>query len=362
METLREQLKSLQTQMVAGKLPSAGVTPALSGATAPKPLHAVADAPTGPTSRLQTAAGEVSQKLPTEASCAPTSAHVAAPPPASTSLTIDCAEPPISEEDLQQMSSLSFTGPAKLASKSAADSRSAVPNKGLLLAASLLLTAGAAWYQNLLPWLPLLRNVSPSTARGIAAPIAPHAPQKTANAQADFGKSTQISRPLTTQPHGHDASQPAPLGTAKPSTLVVPERPATIKSVPEMAAYGSVEQEKPGAAASGPTPSSKVALASVAPRSEGPAFVPPKLIKSVRAIVSPDALRDFATGNSNSVTLDALVDASGHVKSMKALSGSASLQRAAMEALKQYRYEPARQRGSPVPAHVTVKIKFLFEP
>ena len=33
-----------------------------------------------------------------------------------------------------------------------------------------------------------------------------------------------------------------------------------------------------------------------------------------------------------------------------------------MDALKQYRYKPATQGGKPVAAHVTVTIKFLFEP
>lgn len=87
--------------------------------------------------------------------------------------------------------------------------------------------------------------------------------------------------------------------------------------------------------------------------------MPPKLIKSVRAIAPPDALRDFVTGN---VTLNAVVDASGQVKSMKVLSGPASFHTAAMDALKQYRYEPATQRGKPVADHITVTIKFWFEP
>jgi protein TonB len=323
---------------------------------------------------LQTVVREVSQKVPTEVAGALARAPVA--PLASTSLPIDRAEPPFSEEDLQPKPSLNFKDAkllAKLASKPkqkvAANSRPAALRKGLLIAAFLLVAAGAAWYQNLLPWLPQPKNVFPSTAPSIAAHTAPHAPQKTANAQADSGKSPLTSEAPTTPPHAglHDASQPAPLGTAKPSTLVVPETPAAIKSAPEAAANAAAVQEKPEIAASvgkrsAPLPSSKAALVSVAPRSDGVAIVPPKLIKSVRAIVSPDALQDFATGNANSVTLDALVDTSGHVKSMKALSGSASLQSAAMEALKQYRYEPATQRGKPVAAHVTVKIKFLFEP
>jgi protein TonB len=88
-------------------------------------------------------------------------------------------------------------------------------------------------------------------------------------------------------------------------------------------------------------------------------IIPPKLIKSVRPIAPSDALRSFVTGN---VTLAALVDKSGHVESMKVLTGPPSFHKAAMTALKQYRYEPARQNGKPVPAHVTVTVPFWFEP
>jgi protein TonB len=108
-----------------------------------------------------------------------------------------------------------------------------------------------------------------------------------------------------------------------------------------------------------PRPSSTAAPDSAAPSSEEATIVPPRLIKSVRANASPEALRDFARGN---VTLDAVVDPSGHVKTMKVLTGPPSLQNAAMDALKQYQYEPATQRGKPVAAHVTVTVKFLFEP
>jgi outer membrane biosynthesis protein TonB len=90
--------------------------------------------------------------------------------------------------------------------------------------------------------------------------------------------------------------------------------------------------------------------------------VPPKLIKSVRAVASPSALRYFDKSNTVTVTLDALVDTSGAVKSMKVLAGPVSLHGAARKALKQYRYAPARQNGKRVAAHVTVAIKFLFEP
>jgi hypothetical protein len=46
----------------------------------------------------------------------------------------------------------------------------------------------------------------------------------------------------------------------------------------------------------------------------------------------------------------------------KDFSASAPSSGATMDALKQYRYKPATQGGKPVAAHVTVTIKFLFEP
>jgi TonB family protein len=112
----------------------------------------------------------------------------------------------------------------------------------------------------------------------------------------------------------------------------------------------------------GTRPASQTSVVSQARLSGRAAIIPPKLIKSVRAITSPNALQYFDKGNTATVTLDAAVDSSGHVKSMKVLSGPASLRSAAMDALKQYRYEPAKLRGKPVAAHVTVKVEFLFEP
>jgi protein TonB len=160
-----------------------------------------------------------------------------------------------------------------------------------------------------------------------------------------------------------DASQSAALRTAEPSRPAVPVTAVAVKSAPDAAGA----QDKPEVASfaekrSRPLPLSKAALVSAASSSDEVAIVPPKLIKSVRAIASPNTLPDFTAGSSDNVTFDALVDTSGNVKSMKALRGSPSLQSAAMAALKQYRYEPATRHGKPVPAHVTVTVKFLFEP
>jgi hypothetical protein len=150
---------------------------------------------------------------------------------------------------------------------------------------------------------------------------------------------------------------------AKPSTLAPPEPRPAINAV----AVAPADQQKSPMTTAAikravPHPSNQQSTASVVPFSQSSGFVPPKLLKSVRAVASPAALQYFDKGNTVIVTLDAFVDASGQVKSMKVVSGPASLYRAAMTALGQYQYAPARQSGKPVGAHVTVSIKFLFEP
>jgi outer membrane biosynthesis protein TonB len=107
---------------------------------------------------------------------------------------------------------------------------------------------------------------------------------------------------------------------------------------------------------------SKAAMVSAEEPSDGAGIMPPKLIKAVRAVASPNALQEFSTGGGDGVTFDAVVDTSGHVKPVKVLAGLATLQKAATEALKKYQYAPATRRGKPVAAHVTVTVKILFEP
>jgi len=58
------------------------------------------------------------------------------------------------------------------------------------------------------------------------------------------------------------------------------------------------------------------------------------------------------------VTMDALVDPAGNVTDVKVISGPPPLQGAAMAALRQWKYEPARLDGRPVAFHLNVTVKF----
>lgn len=87
--------------------------------------------------------------------------------------------------------------------------------------------------------------------------------------------------------------------------------------------------------------------------------MPPKLLKSASPVYPPDAMREYITGD---VRVDALVEADGRIGDMKILGGPVPLRQAALDALRQYEYAPATRGGRAVAAHVTVTVKFWFNP
>jgi TonB family protein len=80
----------------------------------------------------------------------------------------------------------------------------------------------------------------------------------------------------------------------------------------------------------------------------------PRIVKSVLPKY-PVANSIHASGD---VIMDALIDPAGDVTEVKVISGPLLLQRAAEEALRQWKYEPARLNGRPVAVHLTVTMKF----
>src|SRR5207249_3018631 len=83
-----------------------------------------------------------------------------------------------------------------------------------------------------------------------------------------------------------------------------------------------------------------------------------KLISSVPPVYPTLAKNQHVSGN---VTVDALIDASGRVTTMKVVSGPTLLQQAAMDALKQWKYQPASLDGKPVAMHLTVTVQFRLQ-
>jgi protein TonB len=80
-----------------------------------------------------------------------------------------------------------------------------------------------------------------------------------------------------------------------------------------------------------------------------------KLLKSVQPVYPPMARSQRVSGN---VQIDALIDADGNVSAMKVLSGPALLRDAALQSLKQWKYQPAELDGKPTSMHLTVTLQF----
>jgi protein TonB len=352
-EALREQLKLLQTQTAAGN----SSAPAVAADSPPAP--AIADAPSEPPANLPSAISEA------PASDASNTHHVSAALPrerGGPSFSEGAHLPrPVIRVNRADTAHLS----AKLNVGTGVKPRAKVFRIALFSSALLLAATGAAWYQHWIPWSPQSKKISASASPSITVNPAPAASAAPTRANSDSPKTTKPLDSPAPQPTvaTQEATKFAPAGEAKLSMPAVSEPLTNIDSMVDPVA-GREKSTLATAAAKRATarPSIKTASDSVTLPSQGVAVVQPKLIKAVRAIASPSALEYFARDKTATVTLDAIVDATGRVKAMKVVAGPASLRDSAMDALKQYRYEPATQRGKPVAAHVTVAIKFLFEP
>jgi TonB family protein len=85
---------------------------------------------------------------------------------------------------------------------------------------------------------------------------------------------------------------------------------------------------------------------------------PPRLVTSVLPVY-PIVARD--NGIEGDVVIDTTIDKTGAVASMKVVSGPPVLREAALRALRQWKYEPSKLNGEPVPVEMTVTIKFHHE-
>jgi len=83
-----------------------------------------------------------------------------------------------------------------------------------------------------------------------------------------------------------------------------------------------------------------------------------KLISSVSPTYPLLAKNQHISGD---VLIDALIDANGHVTTMKVISGPTLLHQSAMAALRLWKYQPASLDGKPVPMHLTVTLQFRLQ-
>ena len=337
-EALRTRLDLLQTQaepaLSSAIAPTPAAPSALSSAASP---HPQAVEPSSPVEYAQTVS-LTSQALPLDAEIGPVWVPPAEQKPAPKPTLVFRKSLPLRKRSFRARGEFTpgfRAGVLRLA----------------ILSAMLGVLIGTAWYKGWLPAIHQPKKISVSSwAGGVTTPVsATHAPATIAPTLSN-GSSIDGTSPSAGLPS--DAPRKAASGLEKgfssAPTAVVEKPLARERNTPpaSLARTTSIH--------SLPTKTGN----SVQALGQDAIDVPPKLIKSERASASLDDLRDFETG---SVVIDAIIDTGGNVTSMKVLSGPPSLRWPALQALKNYKYQPAMQKGRPVAAHVTVKIQFHFE-
>jgi TonB family protein len=272
---------------------------------------------------------------------------------------------------------------------------SAGSNKGMLIAAVaaglVLLAAGGAWV--------LRRPSNPAAPAAVAAETTPavgvnkaSAPPLQPQTQASAAAPTAaVAAPM---PQSKTSSQAGLQPTAQPlksssanntETLLAYKELAEPKLPPKKPSIGQVHLATPnvnrGASSKGGSdaePALAMSESQVSPNSDAiggglvaenakqpsapatPLLVggdvkAAKLLSSVSPSYPTLAKSQHIEGD---VRIDALIDANGRVSGMKVISGATLLHQAAMDALRQWKYQPAMLDGKAVPMHLTVTLQF----
>src|SRR6266700_4186424 len=159
--------------------------------------------------------------------------------------------------------------------------------------------------------------------------------QPTAPAKPQASRQFALEAPKASSAEANDL-------TAKAASVAAPALPGEVPAALETPISGIVTNRPiPVPVAGSPVVGGEVQVA--------------RLIKSVPPTYPALAKSNHVAGD---VTMDALVDPAGNVTNVKVVSGPTLLQEAAMAALRQWKYEPARLDGRPVSFHLNVTVKF----
>jgi TonB family protein len=266
--------------------------------------------------------------------------------------------------------------------------------KGLFLglaAAALLVVGGGVWYMRQAHG----GKANSSTAKAVQAPVSSQTvaannlsgakPEAAAPSPSSNPSSAAFSpasgQPVKNSPSSVVSSAPS----TKPKNAAPSPRnePRVEQPQPKKPSLGQVHlaapvvnrganssqvgEADPSLTASVPTPGSAESLSALssghakeptAPLAVGGDVKPAHLVKSVPPLYPQMARTQRISGN---VSIDAVVDVDGNVGTMQVLSGPAILHRAALDAVKQWRYEPAMLDGKPTASHLTVIVQFRVQ-
>ena len=260
-------------------------------------------------------------------------------------------------------------GKPRAVAQTKSDAKSSGGLRAALLAALLLVAIGGAWFEGWIPGIPAPQKPSSTAAAPAPAPRVPGRPvgAKTFGGPGAKGVATSSAAAANAPQPGNGANDNSSPSNAAARADAAEKTSGDASKRGSDAADSAEEHEAnpPAPHASSAKTEVKKSLSRTSNEEvdaapvQGAANSAPKLIKTVRAVPPAAAVRSFITGN---VEVEAVVDATGRVKSAKAVSGPEILHKAALEAVKEYRYEPARRNGKAVSAPVSITVQFWYEP
>ena len=211
-------------------------------------------------------------------------------------------------------------------------------------------------------------NLTRETSADTGAPpaVAKVAATTAAN---DLGNSGAGSAKIPSE-NGARASHPE--ASVETSVAASPKRPALgkVHLAAPVVSHNKAPQENaavdPGLGMNGAAnaaPNSLSMLSSnpkepAAPITVGGEVKPAKLLSSVAPVYPEMARKQRVSGD---VTIDASVDSAGRVAATRVISGPALLHQAAIDAVKQWKYQPATLNGQATAMHLTVTVQFRLQ-
>lgn len=271
-------------------------------------------------------------------------------------------------------------GPKRLVAYPQKSTSSAVKTAGKVATAgaiaAVVIAAGVAAYRfGLLDaWIGKSASAKPAPNYTSATPTpnvaaAPRSPSATTSSPSSTRSSPQVlsdSKGLVPAENksGGEVTPPASVATAGNSKRADVEASAKTTSIVPKEMKRNNEAASKRSVGTSSIPSAPFSSAGSTPVESNSVvgteeYAGPKLIRAVKPVPPPEALRNYVTGN---VNVDALVDVTGHVKSVTVISGPKKLWNTAIDQMKQYVYEPARKNGKPVTSHVQTSLQYWYEP
>ena len=190
------------------------------------------------------------------------------------------------------------------------------------------------------------------------------APAKPASAAADPAATpTDEAKQADETPVSHPAANLKPFNTASLAERLRPVNPATdLPEAPAIVRAGaptsaSLPGFEPSQPALPPPPKPVAPTPAPAPKVGGQ-LTPAKVISRVDAEY-PKLARQ--AGASGVVELEATISVDGKVKNPRVIHGNTMLQKAAIDAVLQWHYQPAMLNGKPVESPVEIKLNFVAQ-